>query len=232
MVISMIFAGTGFGLLLGILVGLSDSPVVGIVVGSLAALIAGYLGVKDKKAPEQGRVSILNALRGGFFSFACIIGVLSGVYIRTHNYLSPPEQDLKQQKAKWTAIGFSDDEAKLIVVCRELGLGQIQLQAATGILQSGSPSGKAKPTILKPHEKGSNDPARSVLFNAINDNSNLCDRIAIDNFVSLAAARDYYKNNNYLPLTKLTEVIMQNVKNEAVQKNIMRTTMEVLCAQQ
>jgi hypothetical protein len=45
--LSHVIAGAGIGLLVGTLVGLSLSPVVGVVLGGLTALLAAFLGLSD-----------------------------------------------------------------------------------------------------------------------------------------------------------------------------------------
>jgi hypothetical protein len=109
-----LFSGAGIGLLLGFLLGLSSSPVVGVVVGalaalvaslaalvaSLAALVASLVGVRipgkgDASAPDHAVSAAqrkLAAVRGGTFGFTCLLGVIVGLYIRTHDSLSPTLQ--------------------------------------------------------------------------------------------------------------------------------------------
>jgi hypothetical protein len=110
-----VFSGTGVGLLLGIVVGLSSSPVVGTVVGALAAGLLALLGLKD----SRDHPSPIQALRLAAFGFACTLGVIIGLVLRTSDWLSPK---LSIQQQEWKAIGFSDDEAKKIVLYRSTGL--------------------------------------------------------------------------------------------------------------
>ena len=87
------------GLLIGLLVGLSTSPVVGTFVGTIAALavtlLSAGLGTKSKdkdpiskKANEAQPVKFNYAAIVGFSLF-CILGIISGIWLRTHDILSP-----------------------------------------------------------------------------------------------------------------------------------------------
>jgi hypothetical protein len=110
-----ILGGSGVGLLLGMVVGLSSSPVVGAVVGALAAGLLALLGLKEKDVD----LTAVQCLRLGCFGFACCLGVVIGLWLRTSDRLSPR---LTEQQQQWKAIGFSDDETRKIVLYRSTGL--------------------------------------------------------------------------------------------------------------
>ena len=75
--LSDIFAGAGLGLLLGVVVGLSASPVVGMVVGALTSVLAVFLGLSGEGS-ETSRLPRVNGLRIGAFGLAAVAGWASG----------------------------------------------------------------------------------------------------------------------------------------------------------
>ena len=141
--IGQLFAGAGLGLLVGILVGLSSSPVVSTVVGALAAGIITLLGFvrpgKDDESAHTGG----SMVRLGSFGLACTAAVLSGLFIRTHNWLSP---SLAEQVAEVRKAGYGDEEARRWVASRNIGMA------------TGSESEKSRPT------GGTASVAGSILF--------------------------------------------------------------------
>ena len=123
LVATQVFSSVGIGLLVGLLLGLSSAPVVGLVVGSVTALLAGLLGVAvpvkdgEQAAPiPRGQQQALIGLRAGTFGLACIVGMFAGIYMRTHNLLSPPEPGLQERYDELMAIGFSAERARELVV--------------------------------------------------------------------------------------------------------------------
>lgn len=106
-----------------ILLGLSSSPVVGLVVGSITALLASLIGLKNPATDDDSGSQILTnsqfklaGLRTGSFGLACVLGIFVGIYMRTHNVLSPVEPTLKVQFNELTQIGFSPKEARDLLV--------------------------------------------------------------------------------------------------------------------
>ena len=111
------------GLLVGVLTGLSSSPVVGSLVGTLATILvvvahsvfgrsptgetAGPAGPGQKHGLDLGGQWL------AIFCLMCLFGVFSGVWIRTHNWLSP---SVKTQLAWWTEAGYSKERAQQIVM--------------------------------------------------------------------------------------------------------------------
>lgn len=117
-----VFSGLGMGLLVGIIVGLSVSPVVSIILGALASLLAAFLGLQEGGgASEEGLLSKLkvNGLRIGSFGFACVGGILLGLFFRSSDMFSDSIQD---EVAKWTKAGYSAAEARQFVVWKKLGI--------------------------------------------------------------------------------------------------------------
>ncbi len=117
-----LFAGTGVGLLLGTIVGLSASAVVEVVIGTLMSLLAVFLGLEGSKLLKGDGLAGLkiNHLRIGAFGFATLIGVLLGLFIRINNPLMEP---LDNQLARWNAA-FPDDPllAKQMVIYERTGI--------------------------------------------------------------------------------------------------------------
>lgn len=113
-----LFAGAGLGLLVGVLVGLSSSPVVSVVVGALAAGMVTLLGFtrpakEGEPAYKEGSVARL-----GSFGVACTAAVLLGLFVRTHNWLSP---SIAEQVAEVRKAGYTEDEARRWVALRNIG---------------------------------------------------------------------------------------------------------------
>ena len=122
-VIAQAFPSVGIGLLVGLLVGMSVSPVVAGVLTSLGGLLAGLLGLQPSGEPdsEAGAWSRLrvSGVRIGAFGFACVAGVLLGLYIRTNDVFAVP---VERQIATWTDAGYSKEDAKQFVAYQKLGL--------------------------------------------------------------------------------------------------------------
>ncbi len=103
-----LFSGTGIGLLIGVLMGISVTPTVAVIIGALASGLAILLGLNDQHFNNA------KAVRIGGFGFACVLGIYLGLYARTHQMLSPdaaPPPSLAEQKAEYVAVGFNDREA-------------------------------------------------------------------------------------------------------------------------
>ena len=118
---SMCAVGT-LGLLIGLMVGLSASPVVGSLMGTLAtlaiALVGNGLSMPGKQKAKDGEADTgaKNVpLKSGWlagFCICCIIGILGGIWLRTHDVLNPSP---KQQVKAYCSAGFTFEEAKAIV---------------------------------------------------------------------------------------------------------------------
>jgi hypothetical protein len=108
-----IFAGVGLGAAVGILVGMSNTPVVAIVVSSLVALVATFFGLSSQTT-EGTKV-----LRIASFGLACPIAVFIGLGARAHGWVTP---SIQHQIADWTNAGYSPAEARSFVAFRELGV--------------------------------------------------------------------------------------------------------------
>lgn len=132
-----LFAGAGLGLLLGVIVGLSTSPVVEVVVGTLMSLLAVFLGLEGSKIlKSEGFAGLkINHLRIGAFGFATLIGLLVGLFIRINNPLAIPLDDRFQH---WKAA-FPHDPVlvKQMVIYERTGIQPTQIDYGEG---SGGPT--------------------------------------------------------------------------------------------
>jgi hypothetical protein len=125
--------GGALGLCVGILMGMTTAPVVGTIIGALAALFATIFGVKNEDLSSFGRI--------GGFGALCVLGVVGGIYLRTHNSLGI---SAGQQVAEWTAAGFTEPVARSIVLYKQLGV----LANAKGELSTTSRAEKISATNL------------------------------------------------------------------------------------
>ena len=113
-----VLAGVALGTLLGLLVGLTNSPVVAIVVGALASGLLVLLGLGATKG-EDAAATRANAGRLCGFGFAAAAALLVGMGIRTHETLTPaPDLQVK----RLTDSGFTNDEAHAWVAYKNAGL--------------------------------------------------------------------------------------------------------------
>lgn len=119
--------GAALGLLFGLMVGLSFSPILG---GLAAAVLAAALGwnvlAGKDAAPSTPSPALHRAasLRLIGFSLLAALGLLGGIYLRTHNLLSPSYKD--QAKA-WRDSGFSEAEARGLALVERLGADRLGL---------------------------------------------------------------------------------------------------------
>lgn len=92
---------------------MSNSPVVAIIVTSLAAVLASFFGLSASS--DQGA----RVLRIAFFGLACPVAVFLGVGVRSHSWLAP---SIQEQVTAWTKAGYTAEQARSFVVFRQLGL--------------------------------------------------------------------------------------------------------------
>ena len=111
-----LYGGAGIGLLFGIIMGTSTTPTVATVLGALTTLLAGILGLNDQYFNN------VKAVRIGSFGFACVIGAYTGLYVRSHNLLSPSPESMK---AQYLRLGHSEEQALKLVTFKEFGFFQI-----------------------------------------------------------------------------------------------------------
>lgn len=108
-----LYSGAGIGLLIGVLMGLAVSPTVGIIIGALASSLAILLGLNDKHFSDA------KAIRIGSFGFACVLGALLGIFIRTNSVLAP---DVKAQFEKYLEVGFTNEQALDFIAYERFGI--------------------------------------------------------------------------------------------------------------
>jgi hypothetical protein len=219
MLAAQTFSGAGTGLLLGMLLGLSSSPVVGLIVGALAALLASLIGIRlPSKEGAEARVENISAaqrtaaaVRSGVFGLACVAGLLGGIYMRTHNALSPAQPSLKQQVGDLVNLGFSAAEARRIVVLHTLDEGSAPPKSAD--------STKAADTgaMLR----------NSVLFA---DTAERCERLSADRFADLKAAIAAYRAMDEPALLRVASGINQQLSDEKARMEMLRSVVEAVCA--
>jgi hypothetical protein len=89
-----IIAGGSLGLVIGTLAGLSASPVVGALLGTLSTGAMAFLTLRSETATAS------NLTRIGAFGLACLFGSMSGVYLRANNILGlTPKRFIAQLEA-------------------------------------------------------------------------------------------------------------------------------------
>jgi hypothetical protein len=138
--LTAVFSGSGIGLLIGVLMGLATSPVVGVIIGALASSLALILGLNEK------HISTLKSIRIGAFGFACVAGACAGIFIRSHNLLSP---NLEELKAQYLRLGYNQEQALAFIAYKEFGIldRKWRMAAPTGTGQSGEENGSDEPTL-------------------------------------------------------------------------------------
>jgi len=124
------YSGSGIGLLIGVLMGIAVSPTVGVIIGTLSSTLAVLLGLNDK------HFSNAKAIRIGSFGFACVIGVFLGIFLRTHNVLSPSVKDMKEE---YTNVKFTEKQALDFIAYKEFGIlnKDWKMAASSGDTSSG-----------------------------------------------------------------------------------------------
>ncbi len=212
MIASQIFSSVGIGSLIGILLGLSSSPVVGLVVGSITALLASLIGLKTPATDDSDSQVLtssqlkLAGIRTGSFGLACVLGIVVGIYMRTHNVLSPVEPTLEVQFNELTQIGFSPKEARDLLVIKRFGnkstANKGESSAATQSLE------------------------KTVLFAT---DSALCEQIAVDRFESFTALISFYRSLELNELSAMAVAINQHVNDDDTRMAIMKSTLAGIC---
>lgn len=99
-----LFSGAGIGLMVGILLGLANSPMVGVLAGAVGAMLAAVLGLNDT------HFTTAKGLRIGAFGIAVAIAAPAGLYARNHRLLHPTPAMLADRKAEYLALGLEEEE--------------------------------------------------------------------------------------------------------------------------
>jgi uncharacterized membrane protein (Fun14 family) len=138
-----ILSGIGMGLLLGLIMGLSVSEVVKVIMGAMTALLGTFLGfdkrnfsgVSAEDYSKEKENTLFTSLRAGWFGFAVVAGILSGMFIRTHEVFTPSvEKSIKQ----WTDAGYDAAYARKLVTFQRLAInpGTGAVEPITSITRS------------------------------------------------------------------------------------------------
>lgn len=118
-----VYGGGGLGLLVGVLLGLSATEVVGGVITALMALLATYLGLKSQSGEEGAKTSVVasanQAIRLGSFALVCVVGIFVGLFVRTHNLTG---RSIPNQVQQLRDAGFPDSTARSLIAFREFGV--------------------------------------------------------------------------------------------------------------
>jgi hypothetical protein len=109
-------SGASLGTFLGLIIGMTTSPVAAAVIGTVTALATSFIGLGDKLLPTTTAPSLT---RLTLFSLFAAGSLLAGVYIRTHDVLAPTP---KQLMARLIAAQFTNSEALDIVRFTKFGL--------------------------------------------------------------------------------------------------------------
>lgn len=112
-------AGASLGALLGSLVGLSVTPIVGSLLGAASAILASYFALRPPsanpdsvdKAPHDNS-SALYLMRISAFSTACLIFIVLGLMARTYGLMEP---SLSYKLAQLESVGLSQERALAIL---------------------------------------------------------------------------------------------------------------------
>jgi len=107
--------GAALGSLVGLLLGLSATSVVGGMITSLAAVMVAFLGLNSSAKTLKSR----SGLRTASFSLFCAGALIAGLEARSHNWfgITPSEQ-----VRAWEAAGFGKQEARDLAVFGQLGI--------------------------------------------------------------------------------------------------------------
>lgn len=212
---AQIFAGAGLGLLVGLIIGLSVSPVVQTILGVMGSLLGAFLGLQDGKVVESGDETAqtgamlkakMTALRMGSFGFVLALGIVLGMYIRTHEVFS---MSITQEMARWTNAGYSTEEARKLVAFRRLGINP-----QTGAAEA--------PTEIQKS-------TQSVLYSATEHAENLCNELNPADFgnVPEEILNAYRAKKDSETLTDLANILSQVPADK--QLEVLQTIWEGLC---
>ena len=135
--ITSVFSGLGLGLVLGIIAGLSVSPVIQTILGSLVTVAAGFLTFQASSASVSPAAVRTNELRIGSFGFACVLGIALGLFARSHDSFG---LSIQQQLARWTSAGYTPAQAQQFVLFERLGLKPQGQDVVSGDLQKSQSS--------------------------------------------------------------------------------------------
>jgi hypothetical protein len=114
-----LLGGASLGMFLGILVGMSATPVVSIVITALVALLAALFGLSDK---SPFSTSAAGARRLIAFGLSATLFMLTGIALRTHETLAP---SVDHQREVLRNIGYADRTKEQTEMLRYLRYGLV-----------------------------------------------------------------------------------------------------------
>lgn len=147
-----LFSGAGIGVMVGALLGLATSPMVGVLAGAVGAGLAAVLGLND------AHFTTAKGLRIGAFGVAVALAAPAGLYARNHRLLHPSPASLADRKAEYLALGLEEEE--VLGLLREwLSVTGVpggdrsgaRVQGVAGVL---APPGAAAGTASRVSERG------------------------------------------------------------------------------
>ena len=118
--VEQLLAGVSAGLLLGFIMGLSFSPVVGTFIGLLAPIAIAWMtfrvdNKKDEGSNDNASQSV-HAKKIAFFCSAALVGIIVGIFIRTHNTLGISFKDeIDTKVSAWNGAGLTKEAALNLV---------------------------------------------------------------------------------------------------------------------
>lgn len=112
-----LLSATTMGILIGLMVGLSSSPIVAATVTAAFALVGAAIGIKGGEATRLARTDVATAASIASFALTCAIGIVLGTIARTHRWLEPSTHD---HRRRLIAAGASATEATNILIRYEL----------------------------------------------------------------------------------------------------------------
>lgn len=210
-----ILAGIGMGLLLGLIMGLSVSEVVKVIMAAMTAILGAFLGF-DKRSytgvttddyQKEKENTLFTSLRAGWFGIAVIAGILSGMFIRTHEVFTPSvEKSVKQ----WTDAGYDPVYARKLVVFQRLAINPN--------------SGEVGPVTSITRATSSN------LFSAAQVAS-LCNNMDPDQWNNdWSVAKENILSLHISSLASLAESIETNVKDNDQKFRLLKALSGIFCA--
>jgi len=114
-------AGVALGALIGLILGMSGSPVAGTVIGALVALLASFFGLRPTRTSHEDAATRLGRLmpsRMTGFGVGAVVALFCGLTMRTHGSLSPTP---KEVTARWAEAAFSPEQARALAAYQLVG---------------------------------------------------------------------------------------------------------------
>jgi hypothetical protein len=212
--VSDVLAGAGLGLMLGTLMGLSESEVVGTVVAALAAVLAVFLGLDITTGSVLGALRV-NGARIGSLGLATVVGVGLGLHVRVNDPFLPAPVD---QLGRWQAA-LPDDPtlAKQLMMWERIGILPAAFQFGDA-----PPEGEVAVEVAEGAQT-----RRSVLFSTFGD-YDVCDSLSPDRLPDPADQLAAYGRMGAPPvLPRIAEVIA--ALPAAEQAAALRVSYDILC---